>query len=830
MKKTIITLLAILVCSIMPMQAYEYFTIYFSDGTKSNAFYATDVDSICYSKIGLDSIEYADWQVQEIYTCDSIYRYSLAQIDSLSFKDVDENLIAERIAKVSKSVLPIYAQCNSISEIVPYIPLLNQIEGVEKAWTDIQTLFVKVKDWSTLFFYYPDESIQSDTSFTSASRAVETKSDDEARPHIPIDAKSICIVYQMANAHQFEETVDKKNLKEECLNLKKECEKWGLETFFNDAPSPDFFVEDIFDYDLVFINTHGCYDSYEKLHWLITGEKIGESEEVSSFDDLTDEFIDKSLSDAIFNKFDSMHPYALEGYISFYYTKEKQENEKWKIVWYTMISEKLIGYSPCKFKDPGRAIVFNSACQSLKGDEGKDNYSLAKVFENKGAGCYLGYNNTNTVGIEAGCSFFIELLNGKCVESAFMSLPESQRIEIRKDTALLKMLPNNSSFCISAPVTFGCITVGESNYKLLGCIKILNNQESVSSYRYGFLLSTSSAMLQPDTIKAENNYDDGTLYMNWEKTFDVRNLQPNTTYYYCAYMNDGYSDCYGEVKSFTTENIEAYAVLNDGTLTFYYDGKMNERIGGVIKISFFYNKYQQFESWYDDVYVVDFDPSFYYYTPWRTYCWFNLFHNLTEVRNIKWLNTSKTADMTWMFASCNSLKSLDLRSFDTSNVISMKCMFENCNSLTYLDISSFDTHNVTNMWGMFDGCCSLPSIDVSNFDTSNVIEMPAMFKDCSSIRSLDLSHFKVSSDTNINGMFAYSSSLTTIYAGNWNAGTLSANMFEHCDNLVGGRGTKVGWNYYIDENGEQRSYYCFTNGSSAHIDGGKDNPGLFTAK
>ena len=69
MKKTVITLLALLVCSILPLHAYEYFTIYFSDGSKSEAFYATDVDSICYSKIGLDSIEYADWQVQEIYTC-----------------------------------------------------------------------------------------------------------------------------------------------------------------------------------------------------------------------------------------------------------------------------------------------------------------------------------------------------------------------------------------------------------------------------------------------------------------------------------------------------------------------------------------------------------------------------------------------------------------------------------------------------------------------------------------------------------------------------------------------------------------------------------------
>lgn len=95
-----------MVCTIQAM-AYEYFTIYFSDGTKSEAFYATDVDSICYSKLSLDGIAFDEWQVQEIYTCDSVYRYPLAQIDSLSFKDVDENKVAEDIANAVESAFSV---------------------------------------------------------------------------------------------------------------------------------------------------------------------------------------------------------------------------------------------------------------------------------------------------------------------------------------------------------------------------------------------------------------------------------------------------------------------------------------------------------------------------------------------------------------------------------------------------------------------------------------------------------------------------------------------------------------------------------------------------
>jgi hypothetical protein len=93
-----------------------------------------------------------------------------------------------------------------------------------------------------------------------------------------------------------------------------------------------------------------------------------------------------------------------------------------------------------------------------------------------------------------------------------------------------------------------------------------------------------------------------------------------------------------------------------------------------------------------------------------------------------------------------------------------------------------------------------------------------------------LSHFVITSYKSLKEMFRRSTSLKTIYAGNWNVGIFSSNMFYECDNLRGGKGTKIGDNYYIDENGVQRSYKCYDSGWAAHIDGGKDWPGLFTAK
>lgn len=84
-------------------------------------------------------------------------------------------------------------------------------------------------------------------------------------------------------------------------------------------------------------------------------------------------------------------------------------------------------------------------------------------------------------------------------------------------------------------------------------------------------------------------------------------------------------------------------------------------------------------------------------------------------------------------------------------------------------------------------------------------------------------------------MFEDCSSLKTIYAGNWEGNGFdnlrSSSMFYNCKNLVGGKGTKIGKNLYgYNINGTPLYYYCYDDGRAAHIDGGKDNPGLFTAK
>ena len=181
-------------------------------------------------------------------------------------------------------------------------------------------------------------------------------------------------------------------------------------------------------------------------------------------------------------------------------------------------------------------------------------------------------------------------------------------------------------------------------------------------------------------------------------------------------------------------------------------------------------------------------------------------------------DTRNVTYMYSMFNGCSSLTSLDVSNLDTRNVTDMYYMFQGCSGLTSLDLSNFDTSNVTSMFDMFHDCSGLTSLDVSNFDTRNVNRMDLMFSVCSGLTSLDLSNFDTSKVTTMAWMFSSCSSLTTIYVGeSWSINSVQsgANMFSGCTNLIGGQGTS-----YSEDH---------TDHTYAHIDGGADNPGYFTA-
>ena len=302
---------------------------------------------------------------------------------------------------------------------------------------------------------------------------------------------------------------------------------------------------------------------------------------------------------------------------------------------------------------------------------------------------------------------------------------------------------------------------------------------------------------------------------------------------------------------------EAYAVVSpDGTtLTFYFDENKSSRQGTAyeLKLGKDYPKWVRLSRHYSlpespdfptEIMTVIFDESFKDARPVSCAYWFAEFTELTKIEGIGNLNTSKVTDMNSIFLDCHSLENLDLSNFDTSNVTGMSemfhicgltsldlssfntskvtdmsCMFSDCEGLTNLDLSHFDTSNVTDMRGMFSDCRSLKNLDISSFDTSIVTNIFTMFEDCDVLDSLDLSSFDTSNVWDMNKMFEGCKNLKTIYVGTgWKTSDIkdSEDMFVDCTSLVGGKGTE-----YDSE---------IVDKTRAKIDGGKANPGYFTAK
>ena len=118
--------------------------------------------------------------------------------------------------------------------------------------------------------------------------------------------------------------------------------------------------------------------------------------------------------------------------------------------------------------------------------------------------------------------------------------------------------------------------------------------------------------------------------------------------------------------------------------------------------------------------------------------------NVTKINFNDCFHTDKVYSMSYMFAYCESLESLDVSSFNTSKVTDMSQMFYDCHSLKSVDLSSFDTSRVTDMSWMFRSCDNLSQLDLSSFNTSQVLNMGYMFYGSPNLMNLELRNFDTS--------------------------------------------------------------------------------------
>ena len=149
----------------------------------------------------------------------------------------------------------------------------------------------------------------------------------------------------------------------------------------------------------------------------------------------------------------------------------------------------------------------------------------------------------------------------------------------------------------------------------------------------------------------------------------------------------------------------------------------------------------------------------------------------------------------------------------------------------------FSNENETNVKltgsaeGMFRDWAGLKSIDFTGLDTSEVTWMQNMFSGCVSLTELDLSPLNTKSVTNMANMFYKCSALKKIIVGqNWQTASSSSHMFSGCNMLDGGAGTTyqaLFGNYIYTDDDPTNPTLPDVDGTYAHLDGGKLNPGFF---
>ncbi|MBO4371554.1 MAG: BspA family leucine-rich repeat surface protein, partial [Bacteroidales bacterium] len=156
-----------------------------------------------------------------------------------------------------------------------------------------------------------------------------------------------------------------------------------------------------------------------------------------------------------------------------------------------------------------------------------------------------------------------------------------------------------------------------------------------------------------------------------------------------------------------------------------------------------------------------------------------------------------------MFSGCENLEELDLSGCDTRNVMYMGTMFFNCGKLKTLKVNGkFSTESATEMYQMFYLCSSLEELDLSTFSTASLkevnwytVSLDQFLSFCSNLKIVKFGPNFKPSKSGVPRFFASCSKLQTIIVetDEWPETTATPShyqMFNYCNELVGGNGTK----------------------------------------
>lgn len=345
------------------------------------------------------------------------------------------DIIAQNVADTHNRILKFFTQSNSLDELNQHMDEIRQMPQVEEVHSNFETtMFVQFKDLGTFSYsFFPEEP--------------EIQGIDKSRP-LKFDWNSDKNVHNLNNmviANQHKNDYGHKYKNETIIPETKNLFEKSPISIQEMDPTLNFFLKDIFNFDIVFLLTHGTYDSKSDLHWLMTSEVINDKNLITKEDIkdgivYTQQFFKQTTeSGSVEHEIDNTQLIIIDTHkekrLDRMETRLNDNKEEIQVpivhevpITYLGISEEFI--KTAFGRKNSFAIMVNTACHSLE-DKDKDNINdnLAKAFQRNRQFVYIGHTANNGLSAQAGLDYFSGILSGLSLKQAFNCICEELKKE-----------------------------------------------------------------------------------------------------------------------------------------------------------------------------------------------------------------------------------------------------------------------------------------------------------------------------------------------------------------------------------------------------------------
>ena len=279
----------------LPVTSQDYMNVFFKNGD-FRKFYLKNVKEIATSKFDANGVQHGDYEYQHVTTIYDKYVYALSDVDSITFTKIDEELAEQNFASAMSVVFPAIADCETITDAENKIEQIKQANGVEATWSDGHELYVAINQGEVYSFHFnhnTDDEIVAIREMSARARNMVVSLKNAVGDKIT-GLKAV-----IANQQHFDENRDT-FITKYYYPLKDVLEECGIEVHYVANPGVGFFYdnsqnsttamnENIYDYDLIFLITHGSYSTLKYLndesnnflsygfkgHSFLTSEELG---------------------------------------------------------------------------------------------------------------------------------------------------------------------------------------------------------------------------------------------------------------------------------------------------------------------------------------------------------------------------------------------------------------------------------------------------------------------------------------------------------------------------------------------------------------------------